>query len=78
MFATPVLYPAPDAYPASLTMRYNPVSPVLDTARAWLLTGEPTHLSGAGAVTAVTLLVLLGSWVLYRLTLPILIERIGS
>jgi lipopolysaccharide transport system permease protein len=78
MFLTPVLYPPPDSWPGSLTMVLNPVSPVLDTTRAWLLTGSPQHLGGFGVVAVSTGIVLLAGWTLYRLALPILIERMSA
>ena len=78
MFLTPVLYAPAESWPGSLTMMLNPVSPVLDTARAWLLTGSPEYLSGFLAVSAMTVAGLLCGWVLYRLALPILIERMSA
>ena len=78
LFATPVLYPPPTTYPASLVMIVNPVSAALDTTRAWLLTGTPLYLATTGWIAALTVLVLFAGWVLYRLALPIVIERIGA
>lgn len=78
MLLTPVIYPPPASFPASLTIRANPVGPLLDTTRAWLLTGAPQHLGGFFVVSGLTLAALAVGWVLYRLALPVLIERIGS
>jgi lipopolysaccharide transport system permease protein len=78
LFATPVLYPAPATYPGSLAMVLNPVSAVLDTTRAWLLGGDPAHALTAGLVAAGAGMALFAGWILYRLALPILIERIGA
>jgi lipopolysaccharide transport system permease protein len=78
MFVTPVLYPPPTTWPGSLTMALNPVSPVLDTTRAWLLGGAPQHLDGFLLVGAGSALLLFGAWVLLRLALPVLIERLGA
>ena len=78
MFLTPVIYPAPAASPGSLLMSLNPVSPVLDTTRDWLFSGSPTYLSGFFTVCGLTVLALLAGWLLYRLALPILIERMGT
>ena len=41
MFLTPVIYPASATWPGSLLLLLNPVSPVLDTTRDWLLSGSP-------------------------------------
>jgi homopolymeric O-antigen transport system permease protein len=77
MFLTPVIYPAPATWPGSLLL-LNPVSPVLDTTRDWLFSGSPHHLSGFFAVCGLTVLALLAGWLLYRLALPILIERMSA
>jgi len=78
MFVTPVLYPAPAAWPGSLTVHLNPVGPVLDTTRAWLLTGSPAHVEGFLWVAVGTTLLLLCGWGLLRLAFPVLIERLGA
>jgi lipopolysaccharide transport system permease protein len=78
MFLTPVIYPAPATWPASLLVLLNPVSPVLDTTRDWLFSGSPQFLTGFFAVCGLTVLGLLAGWLLYRLALPILIERMSA
>jgi lipopolysaccharide transport system permease protein len=78
MFLTPVIYPAPASSPGSLLILLNPVSPVLDTTRDWLVSGSPHYLSGFFAVCGLTVLALLAGWLLYRLALPILIERMSA
>jgi lipopolysaccharide transport system permease protein len=78
MFLTPVIYPAPATWPGSLLVLINPVSPVLDTARDWLFSGSPQYLIGFFVVFGLTVLTLLAGWLLYRLALPILIERISA
>ena len=78
MFLTPVIYPAPATWPGSLLVLLNPVSPVLDTTRDWLFSGAPHYVSGFFAVCGLTVLALLAGWLLYRLALPILIERMSA
>lgn len=78
MFVTPVLFPPPGSWPGSLTMVANPVSPLLDTTRAWLLSGVAPHTTGFFVVGLGTIVLLLGGWGLYRLALPILIERMSA
>jgi lipopolysaccharide transport system permease protein len=78
LFVTPVLYPVPVSYPGSLTLTLNPVSPVLDTVRSWLLTGPAPHAAGFAAVGLGTFAILFVAWVVYRLALPILIERMSA
>ena len=78
MFLTPVIYPAPVTWPGSLLVLLNPVSPVLDTTRDWLFSGSPHYLIGFFGVCGLTVLALLAGWLLFRLALPILIERMSS
>lgn len=77
MFLTPVIYPA-DTAAASPVMAWNPVAPVLDAARGWLLSTNPETHGAILVIGVVALLALLFGWLLYRLALPILIERIGA
>ena len=75
-FVTPVVYPAPKAWPASLLVGLNPVTPLLVTTRDWL-TGRAAAASGAFALTAlVGALLLVFSWLIYRLARPHLVARL--
>ncbi len=78
MFLTPVLYPTPDSWPQSLLLALNPITPVLDTTRAWLLSDVPQHLGAFVLVIGLAIFLLLVGWLLYRLGLPILLERISA
>lgn len=78
MFLTPVLYPAPQAGMAYWPMVVNPVAPILDTTRAWLFVSTPQYLGLFVGVGALTLLCLVLGWLVYRLALPIVIERAAA
>jgi lipopolysaccharide transport system permease protein len=78
MFLTPVIYPAPVSGARSMLVLLNPVTSVLDTTRAWLFSGSPDHLSGFFIVSGLTVFTILAGWLLYRLALPILIERVST
>jgi len=78
MFLTPVIYPVPVSSPGSMLVWLNPVSPLLDTTRAWLLSGAPHYLPAFFVVSGFTVFALLAGWLLYRLALPILIERVSA
>ncbi|HEX9272839.1 MAG TPA: ABC transporter permease [Candidatus Binatia bacterium] len=78
MFLTPVIYPAAQSWSGSLSMLLNPVSPLLDTARAWLFSGTPQYFGGFLFVCGTTAVALMAGWLVYRLALPILIERIAA
>ncbi|MDX2479878.1 MAG: ABC transporter permease, partial [Desulfuromusa sp.] len=77
-FITPVIYPPPTAGWAALMAKLNPVSPLLVTTRQWLTGSELTQLGPFTVVVVATLILSLFGWVVYRLAMPHLIERIGS
>jgi lipopolysaccharide transport system permease protein len=77
-FVTPVVYPPPKHWPFSLLSQLNPVSPLLVSTRDWL-TGLPgTGLESLVIVGVLSLVMLLTSWLLYRLAMPYLIERMSA
>ena len=80
MFLTPVLYPVPQpqSQSGSFALVWNPISPMLDTTRAWLLSVPADHLTGFLITTALAIFTLLIGWLLYRLALPILLERMSA
>ena len=78
MFLTPVIYPLPVSEAGSMLVQLNPATPVLNTTRAWLLIGSPDQLFGFFVVSCATVFTILGGWLLYRVALPILIERISA
>lgn len=76
-FATPVVYPAPESFPLSLLATANPVSPLLTAARDLTIHGGFEHPAGLLLVGSLTLVGLLAGWVVYRVSLPILVERMS-
>lgn len=78
MLLTPVIYPPPKTGIGAWMATWNPVSPVLVTARDWLTGQAPLYLGGFTAVTVGSLVLLAIAWFAYRLTMPILIERMGG
>lgn len=77
-FVTPVVYATPTRWPASLVARVNPVTPLLNATRELLTTGTVSYRGGFFLVTGLTLSMMLAGWLLYRLAMPHLIERIGA
>jgi len=77
MYLTPVLYPPSSEGLAAQVARFNPVSPVLVTARDWLLCQPPSLLTEFYTVSGASLLLLLFAWAIYRISLPHLIARMG-
>jgi lipopolysaccharide transport system permease protein len=77
-FVTPVVYPPPDTFPLSLIVILNPVSPLLIAARDLITTGQINNLPSMLIISGLTLVLLFSSWVVYRIALPIIIERISA
>ena len=78
MYTTPVVFPLPTSGAAATVFGWNPLTPLIMTARDWL-TGVPTDFVGQFlAVNALVLLLLFAVGVVYRTAMPILIERMGS
>ena len=78
MYAAPVVFPMPAAGAAAKLFALNPLTPLILTTRNWLTGGAPEQLLYFVGVNAAALLVLLASWIGYRLTMPILIERMSA
>ena len=76
--ATPVMYPIPSKQPYAFIIQSNPVSTLLVGVRELLTQGslsEPAAILGIGAFALVGLLL---TWLFYRISMPFIIERIGS
>jgi lipopolysaccharide transport system permease protein len=77
-FLTPVIYPPPEQFPASLLVSINPISPLLSSTRSWL-TGQPSdYLGPFVGVAVVTFFVLFVSMILYRLSMPHIVARMSA
>ena len=78
MLFTPVVYSPPSTGMLSIITKLNPVSPLIVTAREWLAVGTSSQLFPAMIVFIATLILLFTGWILYRLAMPILVERMGG
>ena len=70
-FLTPVVYPAP----SHGLLRFNPVTPLVETTRQWLTSGAP--LGPFAAVTGGAAAALVVGWLLYRLARSHVVARLG-
>lgn len=78
MFVTPVVFPLPSGGWALKIVEHNPLTPLILTTRSWL-TGFPAdHLGQFLFVNLLMFLLFLVVGIIYRITMPILIERMGS
>lgn len=78
MLLTPVVYPPPTVGFGAWLARWNPVSPALQLSRDWLTAQPVADLGSFLGVTLLALVALFIGWIIYRLSMPILIERMGG
>lgn len=79
MYLTPVVFPMPEGEGlAARLFQLNPLTPLILNARAWLTGGEMVMGGYFVGVMVVSVVVLIVSWIGYRLTLPIIIERMSA
>jgi lipopolysaccharide transport system permease protein len=78
MFVTPVVFPMPKTGWAATLFTLNPLSPLILTARDWLTGAVPEYLGYFLLVNLAAVILLLVVWVVYRLAMPILIERMSA
>ena len=77
-FVTPVIYLPPQTFPYSLINTLNPVSPVLIGTRDLLTKGVLTNAPWFFGICGFTLLGLLAAWLIFHISIPIIIERMSS
>ena len=78
MFLTPVLYPTAPAGIASTIMRYNPLTPLFGMTRYLLYGDTSVPYTGFAIVFGGTLVVASFAWLLLRLVMPLLVERMEA
>lgn len=78
MYLTPVVFVAPSTSWAGRLIACNPLTPLIETSRAWL-TGLPVELAGYFCtVNLASIVLLLLAWMVYRVAMPILVERMSA
>lgn len=78
MYLTPVVFAMPKEGLSATLFQLNPLTPLILTARDWLTGFTPEHVGYFVVVNIVSIALLFMFWVVFRLAMPILIERIGS
>lgn len=78
MFITPVVFPMPESGWASILFRLNPMTPIILTTRDWITGFTPKFLNDFIFVNVSIILLMMLFWVIYRLAMPILIERMSA
>lgn len=77
-FITPVVYTPPTIWPASLLAFLNPVTPLLATTREMMTTGTVSNAGAFALISCITLALFLTGWVLFRLAIPHIVERLSA
>ena len=78
VFLTPAAYTPPRVGLLGVITAWNPLTPLIMTARDLLVHGSSSQMSTTLILVAASIAALLLSWVVFRLAMPILIERMGS
>ncbi len=78
VFLTPVAYPPIVGGTMGKLMALNPISPFLMAAKELTIRGIPADITLFFIMFAATLVLLFLGWMIFRLALPIIIERIGA
>ncbi len=78
MYLTPTVYPAPREGVIGLVMKFNPIAIFITQTRNWF-TAQPVYdMQFFWIYTFVFALIFLVALVIYRISMPMIIERIGS
>src|SRR5690606_2704507 len=78
MYLTPVVYPKPAEGAIATIMKLNPMASLIPETRLWFTGQTAETMSLFWGYTAVFGIVLLLGLVVYRLSMPMIIERAGS
>ena len=78
MIITPLIYVPPTNFPGTLLNWLNPASPLLLVSRVLLLTGQTPHAAIGVIFALLAIPLLLIGLIVYRISLPILIERMPT
>jgi lipopolysaccharide transport system permease protein len=77
-YVTPIIYPVPKEGLGKLVATVNPVSPILIMTRSWLTGTSGDALQPFIYISLGAMFLLVSGWMVYRLALPHLIERMSA
>ncbi|GJD23893.1 ABC transporter permease protein [Rivularia sp. IAM M-261] len=77
LFLTPVIYPVPKTGIFGTLVNFNPVTPLLVTARELATTGNLSQSTAFWIVSIITFIGLILTWIAFRLAMPFVVERVG-
>ncbi|MEM9924945.1 MAG: ABC transporter permease [Cyanobacteria bacterium P01_D01_bin.50] len=78
LFLTPVVYPVPSDGIFGSIVKLNPVTPLLVTTRELATTGIISNPQGFWVASLIAIAGLLLAWIIYRLAMPYIVERMSS
>nr|WP_321228543.1 ABC transporter permease [uncultured Psychroserpens sp.] len=78
MYATPVVYAIPPSGIMKTIMVWNPITPIVLTARDLIVGFSPQYLWYFIIVVAVCIPLLFLALVIYRISIPIIVERLSA
>lgn len=78
LLITPVVYPVPKQGWFSSLVNLNPVTPLLVTARDLSTTGIVSDPTGFWVASCLALILTFLAWIIYRLAMPFIVERMSS
>lgn len=78
MYVTPVVFPMPKTGWTAVIFTVNPLSSLILTTRDWLTGFSPEYLEHFLLVNGISLILLFTVALIYRLVMPILIERMNA
>lgn len=78
LLLTPVIYPVPTEGLFGVLVAWNPVTPLLSTIRELATVGVVSNPVGFWAVSILTLVGLMLTWIGFRIAMPYVVERVTS
>ena len=78
MYATPVVYAVPNSGIMKTIMEYNPLTPLINTARDLVVGLSPAYLTYFLIIILVCLPLFFLALIFYRISIPIIVERMSS
>jgi len=78
MYVTPVVYAIPKEGIMKTIMEYNPFTPLILTTRDFVIGAEPQHLPYFIGVIAICIPLFFIGLLIYRISIPIIVERMSA
>nr|WP_320194066.1 ABC transporter permease [uncultured Desulfobacter sp.] len=77
-YLTPIVYSPPETGIGAILATVNPISPLIRFTRELITTGDVVCLVSTLIISVFTCIMLLLGWILYRVAMPHLVERISA